>query len=275
MVAIDSQPIAFQPWRNFGTLWRKAKTVLVVFALLGLGALNILTLVSDGIHAAGYGAIEAILASAVSDATMSRMLRSSPTAKRQQYAMASTKALSDEKAMLVASNKAIEKKRAALEKSHIEIEAKNAELTRTSQKRVAAVQKASKRLVARSLVNATRNVSSVGAEAIPLIGTAIIVGVTAWDVYDDCETLKDINEMNSVFGHEQEDQTKVCGIKVPTKEQALAQVKGNWRAAYRSAADSLNTAGAAIVPATPPQFSWPDIRGTVCPVVGTVPGICP
>lgn len=233
-------------------LWSKLKTLMIVTSLLGLGSLNILTLVDDGVHAVGYNAIKVILASAITDEALSKMLGKSPTAKRQADIKTATKVISDEKAMLVKTNKTLEKKHAALEKSHKEMVSEHAELKRTSGKQAATALKVSKRLAIRSLSNATRNVSSVAGEAIPFAGVAIIVGVTAWDVYDACETLKDSNELNNAFGQEQEDQTKVCGMKVPTKEQVLAKIKGNWKAAYQSTGDSLNKVGVPKAPVTPP-----------------------
>jgi hypothetical protein len=96
-------------------------------------------------------------------------------------------------------------------------------------------------------------VSSVAGEAIPFIGTAIIVGVTALDIRDACATMEDVNALNSAFGHEMEDQNKVCGMHVPSREQVLAQIKANWKTAYQSAVDAVTSAGDAIVPATPTQ----------------------
>ncbi len=231
-----------------GTLWRSAKRLLFIFSFLGLGSLNVLTLVNDQVHADGYGALKAILATVAADAASSRFLSNSPTAKRQSDVAAATKKIAQEKAVLVASSKALEAKHVALEKSFKEVEATHTALRRTSEKRAAAVMKASKRMVFRSMTNATRNVSSVAAEAIPVIGTAIILGVTAWDVYDDCQTLKDINELNRVFDHEQEDETKVCGMKVPTKDAVWAQTRTNAKAVYQSAADALKRAGSEISP---------------------------
>ena len=201
------------------------RNLVVAVSLVGLGALNILTLVNGQIHDAGYGAIKAILGSAVADVVLSRILGNSPTANRRKDVATATKVLSDEKSIISASNKSLVEKHAVLEKSQKEIVAKNAELTRTSATRALTVKKFSNRLATRSLVNATRNLSSIPAEAIPMVGIAVVIGVTAWDLYDACETLKDLNELNTAFGHQQEDSSKVCGMKVPTKKQVMDQVR--------------------------------------------------
>jgi len=235
--------------KNF---WHKAKWWLIVLAMIGLGTLNILSLVSESIHEAGYRAIKTALTFAVADEMVSRLLRDSPTVKRKSDVVVATKSLSEENSMLAASKRALDIKHVSLEKFNQEIKSKNAELTRVSAIRSASAQKISKRLAIRSVANATRNSSSVLAEAIPYAGVAIVVGVTALDLQDACETLKDMNELNIAFGHEQEDQTKVCGMKLPTKDEALAQAKGSWNAIYQAAADALKKGGAAVASATHP-----------------------
>lgn len=204
---------------------RLARTLVVTVLLLGLGAMNILTLINGQIHDAGYGVIRAILSSSVGDVVLSRILSSSPTANRRKDVATATKVLSDEKSILSASNRSLVEKHAVLEKSQKEVVAKNAELTRTSAARAVTVKKFSNRLATRSVVNATRNLSSIAAEAVPIVGVAVVIGVTAWDLYDACETLKDVNELNTAFGHQQEDSSKVCGMKVPTIKQVMDQVR--------------------------------------------------
>lgn len=251
MGTIEASSNMAQPGNLFGRLWRNAKAFLIVSALLGLVSLNALTLLNDAVHAAGYGVLRAIFASALTEAALSRMLKDSPTAKRSREIATATKTLARENAKLVALNKAIEKRRLALELANKKIATEHAALKRVSEQRALTAQKISKGLARRSLANATRNVSAVAGEAVPLLGTAIIVGVTLWDVRDACATMKDVNELNSAFGHEKEDHTKVCGMHVPSREQVRAQIKANWKAAYKSAKDALNSAG--DVPATPTQ----------------------
>ncbi|MGV8805106.1 MAG: hypothetical protein ACWA6Y_09105 [Polaromonas sp.] len=230
------------------TPWRSAKRLLLILFFFGLASLNVLTLVSDQVHSAGYGAMKAILATAVSEAAASRILSKSPMAKRQKDVSVAIQKLSQEKNVLVASSQALQARQAMLVKSLQEVEASHSALKRTSEIRAAAVLKTSKRVAVRSLVNTTRNVSSVFAEAIPIVGTGVMLAVTVWDVHDACETLKDINELNSVFDHPPENQTKVCGMNVPTRKQVLDQTRTNAKAVYQSAADALKREGVEIPP---------------------------
>jgi hypothetical protein len=140
--------------------------------------------------------------------------------------------LSEEKAAISASKKALE--------------LKHAELARVSAVRSGVAKKMSKRLATRAVVNATRNSSSIFAESIPYVGVAVVLGVTALDLRDTCETLKDMNELNTAFGLEPEDQTKVCGIAVPTKAEVVDKIKGGWHEAYKAATEALKKDGVQV-----------------------------
>lgn len=86
-----------------------------------------------------------------------------------------------------------------------------------------------KGVVKRSARNALKNVTSVFGEAIPYLGTALIVSVTADDVIDACDTIRDMNEMAALLETEgaYDDQNTVCGTKVPSADEVVASVKQN------------------------------------------------
>jgi hypothetical protein len=87
--------------------------------------------------------------------------------------------------------------------------------------------------------------------------------------------MRDSNTLNALVGQSHVDETKVCGIKLPNTNQLLDQVQENWQDAYKSAADIINDAGSALVPANPPQFSWSAAKAPLCSTLGNIPGICP
>lgn len=258
---------------------RSPRSSVVVWLLAAccvlLGASNLVTLLSDRVHAMAYGGVRAALSAVVANAALSRILSASPTVKRDRQVDVATKALQNEKAAITASKAALEQKHLALEKSHRELGAKHSELMRISSKRAEVVKVASKRLATRAVTNAARNVSSVTAQTIPMIGTGIVLAVTAWDIHDACETLKDINEVNAVFDLDRSDQMTVCGMKVPTRAEAAAKVRENWKGLYQHTADALNQAGSVVTIPPLPKVTWPAVRAATCPVVGTVVGVCP
>jgi hypothetical protein len=167
-------------------LWRISKVLLFIAPILGLGSLNVLTLINYQAHAAGVNFLKTVLAPALAEETMSRLLSQSPTEK---YAV--------------------------LEKSHRAIESKHIELKKASAARSQIVKNISTRLARRAIANAGKNVASYATEIVPVIGVATITAITISDLYDDCQTLKDLNELSLAFEHETADEDSVCGIKFP------------------------------------------------------------
>lgn len=76
-------------------------------------------------------------------------------------------------------------------------------------------ERVAKRVARRATANAIKNVISVAAEVVPFLGAAAVIGLTTSDLYDDCQTIKDMNELNATFGSEKQDEFTVCGMKVP------------------------------------------------------------
>ena len=101
-----------------------------------------------------------------------------------------------------------------------------------------AVEETANKIGKRSLKSAARNVSSMPGEAIPWLGTAVIVGVTALELYDLCATLKDMTELKRAFDptlSSSEEELEVCAIKVPPKDVIFAAVKESPQKAWAQA----------------------------------------
>ena len=85
-----------------------------------------------------------------------------------------------------------------------------------------------KRTVARSAVAATRAVATAPAKAIPYLGTAVVVGAAALEINDYCNTIRDMNEIQREITLSKtlsENELKVCGMEVPTRDDVLNQIK--------------------------------------------------
>jgi DNA anti-recombination protein RmuC len=207
------------------SLWKRVKTVLLLSSLLGLLSANLATLVSDSFHTAAFNTLKSVLGHALPGTVLMNLLSHSPTAVRTTDVAVKTKELTDKNTRLIRNN--------------TELEEKHAKLKTESARKAEAVQKASKRMATRSVAGATRNITSLAGQAIPLFGTTLIVGVTAWDIHDFCQNIKDLNELSDVFEHHLEDQDTVCGMEVPTKEKIMADARENWQEAYRTAAHQI------------------------------------
>ena len=160
------------------SIWRISKTLLIVAVILGLSALNVLTIVNDQAHTSGFNFLKSVLTPLVTEENLSRMLSHSPT---QKYKV---------------------------------IESRNIELKRFTTMRSDTVKRVSTRIGRRAVTNAAKNLYSLAEEVIPVVGVAIIVGLTVSDIYDDCQTLKDLNDLSNAFDLENEDETTDCGMKV-------------------------------------------------------------
>ncbi len=85
-----------------------------------------------------------------------------------------------------------------------------------------------KRTVARSANAAVRVVATAPGKAVPYLGTAVVLGAAGLEIRDLCNTVRDMKaiqrEIDPTESHS-EDERKICGMDVPTKEQILSQIE--------------------------------------------------
>jgi hypothetical protein len=65
----------------------------------------------------------------------------------------------------------------------------------------------------RLLPAVARAVSSIPGKSVPMIGSSVAIAMTALDVRDLCETLKDMDALGEAFGDAAPDESKICGFK--------------------------------------------------------------
>ncbi len=109
----------------------------------------------------------------------------------------------------------------------------------------------------RAAATASRSAGSVFGEAIPYVGTAVIVGVTAYELYDLCETVKDMNELSRAFDPSLEpdpNQATVCAMEVPSSQDIWLAFRESPGKAFHSAKDTLQDMGNMDVEM--PQINW-------------------
>ena len=86
--------------------------------------------------------------------------------------------------------------------------------------------------------SAAREMGSMAGEALPYLGVAVIVGVTALELKDLCDTIKDMNALKRAFNpalSPDEGAKTVCSMEVPTSDELWASAKGAPRAAWDGA----------------------------------------
>lgn len=92
----------------------------------------------------------------------------------------------------------------------------------------------------RSRKSATREIGSMAGESLPWIGTAVIVGVTAMEIRDLCETIRDMNALKRAFNPDLEpgsDEKTVCSMAVPSRDEVWAAAKASPALAWEMASD--------------------------------------
>ena len=94
-------------------------------------------------------------------------------------------------------------------------------------------------IASRAIVRTTRTVGSLPAQMIPMgIGASVLIAVTAWDLNDTCETMKDLDALDKAIDPESKtdlEVDKVCGANIPTPEEVLEMAKESPQKAWEAA----------------------------------------
>jgi len=125
----------------------------------------------------------------------------------------------------------------------------------------AAVNETADTIGKRSLKSARNNIAAMPGEAIPWLGTSVIVGVTALELYDLCATIKDMNELKRAFNPSTsvtDEELTVCSMEVPSTEDILSAVKNSPSAAWAKAKDITPTLEEIKATEMPDFSSWWD-----------------
>ena len=91
-----------------------------------------------------------------------------------------------------------------------------------------AVDTTANRISRRAATTSTRELGSMAGEAIPYLGIAVVVGATALELKDLCDTLKDMSELQRAFDPNagvSDEQKTVCAQRVPTRAELWEMAK--------------------------------------------------
>lgn len=116
------------------------------------------------------------------------------------------------------------------------------------------------RIASRTAVAATRNSSSIVAQSIPYLGIAVVLGATAYDLKDSCDTIKDLHALDVAIDPTKElgaDETAICGLSVPTKDEIWENVKSGSFDAWQNAAEYLPALPEYELPSWRDLAFWP------------------
>lgn len=118
------------------------------------------------------------------------------------------------------------------------------------------------RVTRRITVSSLRNLGSMAAESLPAIGVTAIVGVTALELRDACEALKDVQELNLAFNPGSapiEEASTVCSLEVPSADDLRARIKQYPNQAW----DAARSYSATLPTIDQIEIDWTDYFSTV------------
>lgn len=101
----------------------------------------------------------------------------------------------------------------------------------------------SERIATRVSLSASRAMASASGKALPVAGVAVIIAATAYELYDACETMQDLRDLDVLLSSHSPlydspiSEREVCGMQAPTAEEIWTSVKASPYAAWSAAAD--------------------------------------
>ena len=258
-----------RPIGLFGLVGR-LKVIMVTISLVGLLASNIAAVLFAGFHDLLYAGVRKVLLIA-GQATADDWTRRSKTMQvdkevRKQTAELRAKA-ADSEGRRARAEAELDGERSKLKRTQLDLDDVKAKrvIDAKEAKRVAS---GVRDRLARGV---TRNVGAIPAEAVPYLGVGVTLSMVGLDLYDACETMKEVNGLLVKLGQGVEDDA-FCGMKVPTREQVLADLNSAWRASYEKARGEVEKAKGQV---RLPQLQMPggaEVRAVVCPVGSWIPG---
>jgi len=261
---LERENTSHPPQRVRGFSWRWP---VMILALLGLVVLNAATLFSASVHDRLFdGAVKGLnyLGADVAERLVEGSVRSA-VARKVDQALASARA-SNEK--LAAGNARLSRQ-VAEEQARLAaaVAARNADARHAK-----VVAQSVKARLSRTVV---RNQAALPATAVPYVGIGVAVSVTAMDLYDACQTMKDFNTLLVRLG-EGEPEPEFCGAKVPTVQEVISGAQSRWRESLQQVAAEAKAAPK-TVGAWVPEVRAPSVKeiaSSVCPVV-RLASLCP
>lgn len=192
-------------------LGRWTRRLAVLGLVLALLALNVATLTVASVNAAVTGALTAVTGLQ----TVAGSLRTEKTALAQKTARLGKKATRLENAA----------------RAQAAARARSRAIVTRVQRRIA--------------LGATRNVGSVAAESLPMAGIAVILGITALELKEACDTTRDLEALAVELGDPAPpaDSATVCGLALPTRDAIRQAISDDTVAIWQSARNVLTSDG--------------------------------
>lgn len=235
-------------------VYRKTRALFLSAVIVGLIATNVASLVSDAFHNSLYGALSRLVNALPSFHGKNKLLQKSPTSVRQADVRKATGKLRADKSALIKENtnftqrhnklvhryNGLANTHNTLRKQYLDTWKSHDDLKKITKVRAEKLQTFSTKMSSRSAKMAAANVAALPAEFVPVAGMAAIISMTTLDLYLLCEGMQELNSVRQTFGFSKEDETRVCGIKVPDKKTVQKELADNYHGAVAKAKEYIS-----------------------------------
>jgi len=258
-----------RPIGLFGLVGR-LKVIVVTISLVGLLASNIAAVLSAGFHDLLYAGVRKVLLIAgesFADAATRRSKSVEVDRKVREQTLELRTRAADSETRRARAEAELDGERAKVKRTQLELDDARAKRL-IDAKEAKKVASGVRDRLARGV---TRNVGAIPAESVPYLGVGVALSMVGLDLYDACETMKEVNGLLVKLGQGVEDDA-FCGMKVPTRDQVLADLNSTWRTSYEKARGEVEKAKGQV---RLPQLQMPgaaEVRAVVCPVASWIPG---
>ena len=266
------------------------KSILVGLSIVVLVATNLATLVSSPVHDFFHSMIWRMLAigsAAFADNAMSK----SPKKIVDQKVKAQTTDLDSKNKQLLADNSAKSKQLDYFKSHTSSLDSKNKQLLAENSRQTSQIAKfqleknelnekinkggktakeTAETVNKRLAKGVARNVAAIPSESVPYFGIGIIIASTSLDIYDACQTMKDINSLLVLLG-QGEEKPEFCGQKVPTVDEVVANAKSDWKKSAKAVNDEAQKLQIKVSEIKPPTQK--EVAMASCPIV-KLPYLC-
>lgn len=199
-------------------MWSKIRYPVVIAVILALGVTNLMTLVDDSFHVKAHDFLESVAGRFISTS-------GSTINKTRNLRLANEELITSNKKMIIAAVALSAATRGLIVANDV-LQVNHRKLTTDHEslsKKSVALKTSAKGMVAKVWLKVSgsvmRNVVSLPARVAPVAGAMVSLSVTALDLADACSILKDMNAMYEVIGDVTQDESKICGIRLPTVEE--------------------------------------------------------
>lgn len=206
----------------------RVKNIVFVLLIITLLVSNLASLLSWRAHEVMYKMLSKTV-SVLGEKNSQKVLFNSPKVQLELNIERRTNELSTKVAQFKTSNQNLKTENQNLKTSNQNLKTNLNNLNKTISTHKSKAKSAIQLIQKRIQKNITRNVVALPSEGVPAVSFGVGVLVTAMDIYDACETMKDFNSVLVAMGEDVVTDQSVCGVNMPSfaKLMSMGTSDGN------------------------------------------------